>query len=145
MKRVFTLSAFILVFIIPHPEQMEAQGIGISADESTPDSSAILDIQSNTKGVLVPRMTTAQREFIITPATGLLVYDTNTNGFWYYDGTGWSNLTSTVASGWLLTGNTGMDPDSNFIGTTDDMPLLFRANDIRAGEFNTTSKNYFIG
>lgn len=53
------------------------------------DSSAIVEIQSTTKGFLIPRMNTSQRTLIGTPATGLQVYDTDTNSFWYYDGTEW--------------------------------------------------------
>ncbi|HEB62516.1 MAG TPA: hypothetical protein ENI82_05110, partial [Bacteroidetes bacterium] len=64
-------------------------GIGISS----PDPSSILDITSTGKGILVPRMTSAQRDAITSPATGLLIYQTNNNkGFWYFDGTSWLSL-----------------------------------------------------
>lgn len=59
----------------------------------TPDPSAELDVTSTTKGMLVPRVTTAQRTAIVTPADGLLVYDTNTTTFWFYKtGTGWTQI-----------------------------------------------------
>ncbi|GAA4440207.1 hypothetical protein GCM10023091_23500 [Ravibacter arvi] len=64
-------------------------GIGTT----TPDASAQLDITSTVKGVLVPRMTSAQRAAIASPADGLLVYDTDTKGFWYNKtGSGWTQL-----------------------------------------------------
>ena len=66
--------------------------VGINTDDSTPDASAMLDVKSTNKGMLVPRMNTIQRSAIATPATGLLVFDTNTGGFWFYDGTAWSDL-----------------------------------------------------
>lgn len=60
--------------------------IGIIA----PDSSAVLDISSTTKGALFPRMTEIQKNAIATPATGLLVYQLDsTNGFYYFDGAAW--------------------------------------------------------
>jgi hypothetical protein len=57
-----------------------------------PATSAILDIKSTNKGILVPRLTTAQRTTIVSPATGLLVFDSNTTSFWFYTGAGWTEL-----------------------------------------------------
>jgi hypothetical protein len=58
--------------------QMYSQNVGISADGSTPDPSAMLDIKSTNKGLLIPRMTTAQRDTISSPAQSLLIFNTNT-------------------------------------------------------------------
>ena len=60
-------------------------GIGTT----TPDVSAALDITANDKGFLMPRMTTAQKDAILTPAAGLQVYDTDTNSVWTFNGTEW--------------------------------------------------------
>jgi len=60
-------------------------GIGTTS----PDASAALDITSTDKGLLIPRMTTVQRTAVTTPATGLLVYDTDTKSMWNFDGTAW--------------------------------------------------------
>ena len=66
-------------------------GIGTAA----PDASAALDITSAAKGFLMPRMSSAQRVAIASPATGLLVYQTDpTAGFYYYDGSGWVKLST---------------------------------------------------
>lgn len=66
-------------------------GVGqVTIGGSTPDASASLDIQSTTRGALVPRMTTTQKNAISTPATGLLVYDTTLNNYSYYNGTSWT-------------------------------------------------------
>ena len=65
----------------------------INTDGSAPDASSILDIQSNTKGVLVPRMDSTDRKNIISPANGLLVYDNSTNTFWYHNGS-WIELST---------------------------------------------------
>ena len=68
--------------------------VGINEDNSTPNSSAILDVQSTTKGMLIPRMTTAERDLINSPATGLMIYNQTTNSFNFYNGTAWINITS---------------------------------------------------
>jgi hypothetical protein len=60
-------------------------GIGTT----TPNYSAILDLTATNKGLLVPRMTTAQRNAIMNPATGLLVYDSSLNQFWYFNSVTW--------------------------------------------------------
>ena len=66
-------------------------GIGTAS----PHSSAQLDITSVTKGLLIPRMTEAQMVAIPSPATGLLVYQTdNTAGFYYFNGIVWSQFMS---------------------------------------------------
>lgn len=67
-----------------------SQNVGINATGATPNASAMLDISSTDKGLLAPRMTEAQRNAIASPATGLLIFQTNnTSGFYYYDGTAW--------------------------------------------------------
>ncbi len=60
-------------------------GIGTT----TPDASSALEIDANDKGFLMPRMTTAQRTAITSPATGLQAYDTDTKSVWTFDGTAW--------------------------------------------------------
>ncbi|MEO8235503.1 MAG: hypothetical protein ABI549_08830 [Flavobacterium sp.] len=53
----------------------------------TPNASSILDVTSTTKGMLTPRMTTAQKTAIATPTDGLIVYDTDLKSFYYYNST----------------------------------------------------------
>jgi hypothetical protein len=60
---------------------------------SAPNASAALDVVSTTKGFLPPRMTTAQKLAIATPATGLMIYDTNLNKLCVYT-TAWETITS---------------------------------------------------
>jgi hypothetical protein len=62
------------------------------------DSSAIVNITSTNAGVLMPRMTTSQREAIASPANGLLVFDIITDSFWYYSSQ-WIELISTSSKG----------------------------------------------
>jgi hypothetical protein len=69
----------------------QAQNVGINSTGVAPDASAMVDITSTTSGLLLPRMTSAQRLLIALPANGLLVYQTDgTIGFYFYKaGTGW--------------------------------------------------------
>jgi hypothetical protein len=70
-----------------------AQGVGINADGSAPDNSAMLDVKSTDKGMLIPRMTSAQRNSINNPAAGLMVYQNDAPaGFYFYDGTEWASV-----------------------------------------------------
>lgn len=69
--------------------------IGIGSEIVNPHASAILDIQSSTKGMLAPRMTTAQRMAISSPAESLLVYDTTIKAFYNYTGSSWVELGTT--------------------------------------------------
>lgn len=70
-----------------------AQNLGINADGSAPDASAMLDVKSTTKGFLPPRLTQQQRTAIPAAATGLLVYQTDGSaGYYFYDGASWVQL-----------------------------------------------------
>src|SRR5436305_13583328 len=86
MKR-FVLSCCIGLFFILLNSTTYAQssGLAVNTDNSTAHPLAILDIKSTTQGMLIPRMTTAQRQAIGNPSipTGLIVYDTDTQTFWY--------------------------------------------------------------
>ena len=67
--------------------------VGINTDNSAPDPSAMLDVKSINTGILVPRMLSTNRTSISSPATGLLVYQTDAPaGFYYYNGTQWVEL-----------------------------------------------------
>lgn len=75
------------------------EGVGINIDGSNPHVSAMLDIKSSNRGLLIPRMTFDQRNDIATPALGLLVYQTDKQfkferGFYAYNGTAWVRLTN---------------------------------------------------
>ena len=120
-----------------------AQNIGIGTP--TPNASARLDVTSTSSDILVPRMSSLQRTNIATPAQGLLVYDTDTNTFWFYNSSAWTNLSVSASGGWLLTGNSGTNPSTHFLGTTDNQPLRWRVNNTWAGELHPATGNIFMG
>jgi hypothetical protein len=129
------------------------QSVGIGT--ATPNNSAVLDLTSTSKGLLIPRMTGAQRTAIVTPATGLMVYQTNTvaspasvPGFYLYDGAAWKMVAKTedipaASSYWLHSGTRDYlynNSDSVGIGTsTPDQKLHINSGKIylqdnRAGQ-----------
>ena len=68
----------------------------------TPDASSMMDVSSTNKGMLAPRMTTAQRVAIASPANGLLVYDTTENAFYFYKASVWTKIDSVVRNNYKL-------------------------------------------
>ena len=68
--------------------------VAINNSGTAADESAALDITSTSKGLLIPRMTTAERVAIDSPANGLIVFDTDTKGLWFYSSSlaGWINI-----------------------------------------------------
>jgi hypothetical protein len=124
MKK-FTLLLFCFTVVL---FSVKSQNIAINSTGAAPAASAMLDITSTTSGLLIPRMTQAQRNAIAAPATGLIIYQTNAvPGFYYYDGTQWLPLLSS-ATGWSITGNAGTTFGTNFLGTTDAQGVDFRTN-----------------
>ena len=85
MKKISTLFFFVLIVFIAKAQQ----NVGIGT--TSPHASAALDISSSNKGLLAPRVTMANRPS--SPATGLLIYQTdNTPGYYYFDGSSWVRL-----------------------------------------------------
>jgi len=80
----------ILVVFINH--ESFSQGVGINNTGTPADPSALLDVSSNSKGVLFPRMTTAKRDSIVLPVQGLIIYNTTTNCLNYFNGSAWMEL-----------------------------------------------------
>ncbi len=106
-----------------------AQGsVGIGT--VTPAASAVLDVVSTSKGVLVPRLTVAQRNAIASPATGLLVFNTADAKFNYWDGAKW------VAVGEGLTWFTGQGVPAN-MGKLNDLYLDEQTGDIYQRVFDS--------
>ncbi len=124
MKKILVLAG-LLLNILP----VVAQNIGVN--NPTPHASALWDMVATDKGILIPRMTSAQRTAIAAPATGLLVYDLTLNKFMYFDGAVWQQIGG-ASNAWGLSGNTG-NTAANFIGTTDDQPIHLKINNVRCG------------
>lgn len=83
------ITALAFVFILLYQAAMPQ--VGINASGAAPAANAILDVSSSTKGVLLPRMTSAQRQ-TLTPSLALTVFDTDTKSYWYYNGSTWKEI-----------------------------------------------------
>jgi hypothetical protein len=82
-----------------------AQNVGINETGKNPDNSAMVDIESTTRGLLIPRLTKIQRNAIPGPAEGLLIYQTDdTVGFWYYNNFNWEPIFQNIEAGSGLVG-----------------------------------------
>jgi hypothetical protein len=103
-----SLALGLFIFIATH---LAAQSVGINTN--SPHPSAALEVYAGDKGLLIPRMTSAERSGIMSPANGLLVYDTTTESFWYYKTSLWIEISKGVFenTGGLVhnTGNHGTD------------------------------------
>jgi hypothetical protein len=110
----------LLFLIIISVCQVRAQSIGIGT--TTPDASAVLDVSGN-RGLLLPRLTTIERDAILNPAKGLVIFCSTDNSFYCFDGS-WKKL-ALPEHVWNLQGNSGTNPATHFIGTTDATPLVF--------------------
>ena len=96
MKKILIIS-FLVTIAISYSGI--SQSVAINNDGSTADASAVLDLKSSSKGLLAPRMTEAQRNLISTPATGLMIYQTdNTPGYYFYTGSVWLQLATGSAT-----------------------------------------------
>ena len=133
-----------------------AQNVGINTDGSLPHASAMLDIKSTDKGLLIPRVSLISESDISTianPRLSLLVYNTNAaltdgEGFYFWNGTLWSKLAtrSNLANlAWNTGGNAGTNATIDFIGTSDNRPLVFKTNNILSGKIDPLPNNVFLG
>lgn len=104
MEKNMILKVVLVAAILFVGMQVKAQ-VAINTTGAIPAASAMLDITSNSKGILIPRLTGSQIGSI-TPTNGLLVYSTDDNSFYYHNGTSWTKLsTGNNSSQWTTNGN----------------------------------------
>jgi uncharacterized protein (TIGR02145 family) len=122
MKTNMKIVALLFALLISCDEVL-AQ-IAVNADGSLPDNSAMLDVKSTSKGMLVPRMTLAQRNAIASPATALLVYCTDNNEYYTNKGTPASPSWVMISSQWINQGSN----------------ICFNSGNVGIGTFNPVNK-----
>lgn len=148
MKNVLIL----LVSVLFTSNTLFSQSENVGVNTTSPDNSAALHVTYVTtpKGVLVPRMTTAQRGNIPAPiANGLLIFNTDNNRFEVYDlvATSWRGLLTNANVGsaaWARTGNTGTTPGTDFLGTTDNTAFTLFTNNTERLRINANG-NFGVG
>ena len=100
--------------IVVSESTIAQNNVGIGTN--TPDPSAIVDMSASDKGMLVPRMTSAQRTAIVNPAEALMVYDTDVECYFYFKlSTGWLNLCGAMTG---AQGPQGIQGPIGFTGAT---------------------------
>lgn len=114
MKKLLFILLINILLIVPSFAQ-----VAINTDGSEPDGAAMLDIKSTEKGILIPRMTSAERNAIGLSTSGLLVYDLDTESFWYYN-----NATTQ----WVEIGSGGAVAINDLTDGISDVSNLFLGN-----------------
>jgi hypothetical protein len=124
MKSNTILSCLIIVLLGFYTEGSFAQ-VAVNTDGSAADSKAMLDVKSTDKGLLIPRMTTAQRTGITgltVSQKGLLVYDTDLNAVWQYNGTAWTEVGAIPVSVWTTLNATTIYTTKQQVGINNADP-----------------------
>jgi hypothetical protein len=136
-----------------------SQNVAINITGVAGNTSAMLDINSTNTGLLIPRVALTASNVaapVGAPATSLLVYNIATAGivpnnvipgYYYWDGVKWVRFVTNVTTGvfWSIAGNAGTSNATNFVGTTDNVPLNFRVNNQKAGKVDHLNYNAFWG
>lgn len=100
IKYLLQISVFCLILFFTNKSMAQ---LGINATNASPNNKAMLDVESNNKGILIPRMNTSARDAIATPPNGLMIYNNQTNKFNYYDGTAWQE--TILGNQWAINGS----------------------------------------
>jgi|GEM_PF-3392817 len=138
MSKLFTF----LLLLLPFTLLAQFSNVGINT--TTPDSSAVLDINSTDGGILIPRMTLFQRDVINNPARGLLVYQTDYNpGFYYYNGWRWCPFGSIGLNGITAdsTSNSFQLGGPLIKNTTINTGVFRMVHDLTSGSFEINDAN----
>jgi hypothetical protein len=112
-----------LLFALASTTSIAQNNVGIGTN--SPHASSILELNSNNRGLLIPRMSSAQRNVIASPAEGLLVYDTDSSAIMIRSSGSWKKITtSSQGDLWLRNGNNMYSGNSGFVGLGVADPLF---------------------
>ncbi len=113
MKSFITLFSYLSLITLSL-----GQNVAINETGASGHPSSLLDVSSTNKGVLLPRLTTAQRNSIASPAQGLLIFNTDCNDLNYYDGTSWRSISLTIPGAINATNITSTSFTANWLPAT---------------------------
>jgi hypothetical protein len=130
MKHILKFSLIFFTFFSSNYLSAQVQGkFGIN--QNSLNVNAVLEIESASKGVLLPRLTTAQQNAMSAPSDGMVIYNTDSTCFVLRRAGAWRSLC--LANGgdaWTTLGNGGTNAATHFLGTTDAQNLVIKANSI---------------
>ena len=149
MKKIFIATIILII-----TQQLTAQNVGIGT--TSPANSALLELNASNKGFLMPRVNLTGVSDLTTvpsPTNALLVYNLATAssgadavipGYYYFSSGKWIPLAN-ANNTWSLSGNAPLVGSTNFIGTTTNVPLKFKVNNIPAGGLYPIGGNTILG
>jgi len=123
-KCILLIGAICLIILASN--SLQAQ-VSINTSGIDPDASAMLDISSYEKGILIPRMSVVGRDSISNPANGLLTYNVTDDAFNYYDNNQWNTLISELPT----------DADQQELSISNDSLIISGGNSIGIQEIET--------
>lgn len=148
----------LLLFIVPCFMSTAQVGIGTTTPGATFDITATNPTgpSTNVDGILIPRISRQRAQVMTGTPTSTLVYiddvvsgtatGTTVNitsvGFYFFNGTIWERIAAGLSTDWSLIGNSGTSATTNFLGTTDNVDLIFRRNNLRAGRLGTDNTSF---
>ena len=135
----------LIILLITASTNLFAQSVAINTDGSAASVTSILDVKSTAKGILIPRMSKAEKNAIAAPASGLLIYQNapDSIGFYFYSGSSWLWLQNS-SEGWSVNGNNSITT-SNFLGSINNAALRFKVNNQPSGIIDSTNQNTSFG
>ncbi|MFV8323901.1 ice-binding family protein [Flavobacterium sp. LS2R12] len=131
MKKIFCF--LILAFFLAPVFVVAQVGIGTV----NPDPSALLELYSNSEGLLVPRMTSSERDLIVAPAIGLLIYNTSTSTFNFFD-KDWKEYAA-----FAINYNSNLTGDISTTSTSNEVVNGMSITPPFAGKYKVTFNSYY--
>ncbi len=158
MNRLIKCSAILFLFCV-FSFHAQAQNIAINSSGNSGNAAAILDLSdasNSSLGLALPNVSIVNVNSanpIVTPPAGLIVYNTNAAtvgglgvGFYYWSGAVWNYVqNSGNSTSWQIAGNSNILDGTNFIGTTNNVPINFQINGQKAGRIDAINNNTFLG
>lgn len=144
MKQVLRIILIFITFSTSY--NLSGQVLGkFGTNQSTLDPNAVLEVESTSKGVLLPRLTTVQQNAMSAPTDGMLIYNTDSACFVLRRAGIWRSLcAANGGEAWSSLGNTGTNANTNFLGTTDAQALVVKTNNVERMRVSSTG-NVGIG
>src|SRR5438105_14498311 len=130
MPRLFSRKIVLLFIALLGTGMIATAQLKIGDNPTSIQKSSILELESSRQGLLLPRLTDTEAINALTPPDGMIIYLTADNSLRIRSNGAWKKLASMAdaMANWSLTGNSGTDSASNFVGTLDGQPLTIKTN-----------------